>query len=103
MVESGPSSKRFKMASGGEGGTHVGFIGGGNLARAITEGLLQAGGTSTEIKLNLGNLNMYYIYILEIVIKTENSLLFIFGKIWPKSLYYSTGTLTRFWSNFKNS
>ena len=31
----------------------------------------------------------------------ENSLLFIFGKIWPKSLYYSTGTFTRFWSNFK--
>ena len=33
----------------------------------------------------------------------ENSLLFIFGEIWPKSLYYSTGTLARFWSNFKNS
>ena len=31
----------------------------------------------------------------------ENSLLLIFGKIWPKSLYYSTGTLARFWSNFK--
>lgn len=38
-----PASKRFKMASGGEGEIHVGFIGGGNLARAITEGLLQAG------------------------------------------------------------
>ena len=32
----------------------------------------------------------------------ENSLLFIFGEIWPKSLYYSTGTFVRFWSNFKN-
>ena len=31
----------------------------------------------------------------------ENSLLPIFAEIWPKSLYYSTGTLTRFWSNFK--
>ena len=31
----------------------------------------------------------------------ENSLLFNFHEIWPKSLYYSTGTLTRFWSNFK--
>ena len=29
----------------------------------------------------------------------ENSLPLIFGKIWPKSLYYSTGTLARFWSN----
>uniref|UniRef100_A0A1X7TFI4 Uncharacterized protein n=1 Tax=Amphimedon queenslandica TaxID=400682 RepID=A0A1X7TFI4_AMPQE len=26
----------------------------------------------------------------------ENSLLFIFGKIWPKSLYYSTGTFVQF-------
>ena len=26
----------------------------------------------------------------------ENSLLVIFGEIWPKSLYYSTGTLARF-------
>ena len=34
------------------------------------------------------------------VIKMENSLLFIFGEIWPKTMYYSTGTLTRFWSNF---
>ena len=33
----------------------------------------------------------------------ENSLLVIFGEIWPKSLYYSTVTLARFWSNFKNS
>ena len=32
----------------------------------------------------------------------EISLLFIFGEIWPKSLYYSTGTLTQFLSNFKN-
>ena len=24
----------------------------------------------------------------------ENSLLFIFGEIWPMTLYYSTGTLT---------
>ena len=31
----------------------------------------------------------------------ENSLLVIFAKIWPMTLYYSTGALTRFWSNFK--
>ena len=31
----------------------------------------------------------------------ENSLLVIFGEIWPMSLYYSTGYLARFWSNFK--
>ena len=26
----------------------------------------------------------------------KNSLLVIFGEIWPKSLYYSTGTFVRF-------
>ena len=31
----------------------------------------------------------------------ENSLLVIFDKIWPKNMYYSTGTLTQFWSNLK--
>ena len=31
----------------------------------------------------------------------ENSLLAIFGEIWPMSLYYSTRYLARFWSNFK--
>ena len=29
----------------------------------------------------------------ENVIKIENSLLAIFGEIWPKTLYYSTGSL----------
>ena len=33
----------------------------------------------------------------------ENSLLNIFGEIWPNTLYYSTGSWARFWSNFKNS
>ena len=33
----------------------------------------------------------------------ENSLLNIFDKIWPKTMYYSTGSLARFWSKFKNS
>ena len=32
----------------------------------------------------------------------ENSLLAIFDEIWPKSLYYSTGTLARLLSKFKN-
>ena len=31
----------------------------------------------------------------------ENSLLVIFDEIWPETLYYSTGTLARFLSNFK--
>ena len=30
-----------------------------------------------------------------------NSLLFIFDEIWPETMYYSTGTLTQFLSNFK--
>ena len=32
----------------------------------------------------------------------ENSPLAIFDEIWPTTLYYSTGSLTRFSSNFKN-
>ena len=36
-----------------------------------------------------------------IIIKMEKSLLFIFDEIWPKTMYYSTGTLARFWSKFK--
>ena len=31
----------------------------------------------------------------------ENSLLVIFDEIWPMTLYYSTGSLVHFWSNFK--
>ena len=53
------------------------------------------------LKLSTQHKNMYMYQ--EKNIKMENSLLFIFGEIWPKSLYYSTGTLTQFWSNFKNS
>ena len=31
----------------------------------------------------------------------ENSLLAIFDEIWPETMYYSTGTLALFLSNFK--
>ena len=31
----------------------------------------------------------------------ENSLLFIFGEIWPKTMYYSTGTLAHFGATSK--
>ena len=31
----------------------------------------------------------------------QNSLFDIFDEIWPMTLYYSTGTLAQFWSNFK--
>ena len=31
----------------------------------------------------------------------KNSLLFNFGEIWPETMYYSTGTLTRFLATFK--
>ena len=30
------------------------------------------------------------------------SLLVIFDEIWPKAMYYSTGSLAQFFSNFKN-
>ena len=32
----------------------------------------------------------------------KNSLLVIFGEIWPRTMYYSTGTLARFLSKLKN-
>ena len=35
------------------------------------------------------------------IIEMENSLLANFDEIWSKSLYYSTGSLARFLSNFK--
>ena len=43
-----------------------------------------------------------HVYVSETNIKMENYLLFNFGKIWPETMYYSTGTLARFLSNFKN-
>ena len=33
----------------------------------------------------------------------KNGVLVIFDEIWPKTMYYSTGTLVRFLSNFRNS
>ena len=32
----------------------------------------------------------------------KNSHLVIFDEIWPKTMYYSTGSLIQFWSNLKN-
>ena len=44
-----------------------------------------------------------YLYMYEKkIIKMENSLLVFFDENWPKSLYYSTGNLAQFLSNFKN-
>ena len=40
------------------------------------------------------NKNMYMYQ--KKIIKMENSLFAIFGKIWPMTLYYSTGSLTKF-------
>ena len=37
------------------------------------------------------------------IYKKWNSPVAIFHEIWPKTMYYSTGTFTRFWSNFKIS
>ena len=44
-----------------------------------------------------------YMYVSGKIIKIENSQLFIFGEIWLETMYYSTGTFVRFWSNFKKS
>ena len=50
-----------------------------------------------KISVQLRNMYMYQ----KKIIKIENSLLVIFDEIWPKTMYYSTGTFARFWSNFK--
>ena len=39
----------------------------------------------------------------ENAIKMDTFLLAIFDEIWPMTMYYSTGSLARFLSNFKNS
>ena len=53
-----------------------------------------------QLKLSTQHKNMY---IYQKSIKMENSLLAVSAKIWPKTMYYSTGTLAQFQSNFKNS
>ena len=56
----------------------------------------------------IDSVNYYYttyvhVSVSEKIIKIENSLLVIFDKIFLKSLYYSTGSLANFLSNYKNS
>ena len=36
-----------------------------------------------------------YVYMYQKKIEMENSFLFIFDEIWPKIVYYSTGSLTQ--------
>ena len=74
----------------------------------IVQGLLPDFGATLKIRkksnfdwnqLKLSTQHKYmHNYVSENVIKIENSLLFIFGEIWPMTLYYtcSTGTFTRF-------
>ena len=47
-----------------------------------------------QLKFHKQHKNMYMYQKKNI--KMENSLLVIFAKIWPKTMYYSTGTLARF-------
>ena len=46
-----------------------------------------------QLKLSTQHKNMYMVNASEKIIKMENSLLAIFAKFWPKTMYYSTGTL----------
>ena len=79
----------------------------------IVQGLLPDFGATLKIRkksnfdqnqLKLFTQHKYmYVCVSEKIIKKKNSLLFNFDEIWPKTLYYSTGTFARFWSNFKNS
>ena len=52
---------------------------------------------------NFKNSKNIHLYASENVSKMKNSLLDIFAKIWPITLYYSTGTLAQFLRTFKNS
>ena len=52
---------------------------------------------------NFKNSKNKHVYASENVSKMKNSLLAIFTKICPNTLHYSTRTLVRFLSNFKNS
>ena len=78
----------------------------------IVQGLLPDFGATLKIhkksnfdrnQLKLSTQHKYMYMYQKKNIKMENSLLFIFDEIWPKTMYYSTGTFTQFWSNFKNS
>ena len=51
----------------------------------------------------LHNIHVSACICIRKIIKMEKSLLAIYDEIWPKTLYYSTGTLAQFLSNFKNS
>ena len=53
-----------------------------------------------QLKLDIQDQNMYMYQKKNI--KMENSLLVIFGEIWPETMYYSTWSQARFLSNFKN-
>ena len=53
-----------------------------------------------QLKLSTQHKNMYMNQ--KKIIKMKISLLVIFGEIWSRTMYYSTGLLARFWSNFKN-
>ena len=55
-----------------------------------------------QLKFSTLNKNKH-VCVSEKIIKMENSHLAIFGEIWPETMYYSTGTLAQFLSNFKNS
>ena len=54
------------------------------------------------IPIKIGFFTKGHVYVSENLIKVENSLLVNFDEIWPNTLYYSTGTLARFLSNFEN-
>ena len=54
-----------------------------------------------QLKISTQHKDMYI--VSDKIIKMENFLLAIFDEIWPETMYYSTGTFVRFWSNFKKS
>ena len=53
-------------------------------------------------QLKLSTQHKYMYMYQKKIIKMENSQQAIFDEIWPETMYYSTGTLGRFWRNFKN-
>ena len=75
----------------------------GSLARFLSNSKIRKKSKFDRNQLKLSTQHKYMYMYQEKNIKMENSLLVLFDEIWPETLYYSTGTLARFLSNFKNS
>ena len=75
----------------------------GTLARLLSNLKIWKKSKFDRNQLKLSTQHKYMYMYQKKIIKVKNFVLVIFDEIWPDTLYYSTGTLARFFSNFKNS